>query len=230
LNPLIQRAEGRFLAGYAGLLGRTARVSIQGIENLDRALAGGGPAICAVWHGQSHLVYPIIRRQMDLKRMVLMVVDDDRKHVLESFARGIGAHPFPIGGNDQSIAGARNMIQLVRLLREGRFSYITPDGPDGPPGVAKPGVAFLAARANARVIPLGAHSPGAYRLRRWDRYALPLPFARIRIVVRPPLTLRKGEDSDRFLKVLSEEMTTALLIAEGKIESGASEQAPSFSE
>lgn len=214
LNPLIQRAEGKLLAGYAGLIGRTARLRIHGKQYLDQALAGGGPTIYSVWHGQSHLVYPVIRERMDVKRMVLMVVDDDRKHVLESFARGIGADPFPIGPYDQSISGARNLIRLVRLMRDGRFSYITPDGPDGPARVAKPGVAFLAARAQARVIPLGAFSPLAYRLRRWDRYSLPLPFAPIHIVIRSPMEIGPDEDSSEFLRHLSEEMTLALTMAE----------------
>jgi lysophospholipid acyltransferase (LPLAT)-like uncharacterized protein len=230
LNPFVQRAEGRFLAGYAGLIARTARLSIRGIENLNQALSGDEPTIYSVWHGQSHLVYPVIRNRMDVKRMVVMVVDDERRYVLESFARGIGAQPFPIGPYDPSIAGARNLIRLVRLLRDGRFSYITPDGPDGPGGVAKPGVAFLAARAGAQVIPLGADSPLAYRLRRWDRYSLPLPFARIHVVIRPPLTLARSEDSERFLEALSREMTTALNMAEDRVEVTPVGQFPSDSD
>lgn len=75
-------------------------------------------------------------------------------------------------------------------------------------------MAFLAARSGARVIPLGAYSPDAYQLRRWDRYALPLPFARIRIVICRSLSLGRHEDPDEFLRVLSNEMTSALVEAE----------------
>lgn len=168
----------------------------------------------AVWHGQTHLVYPLIRGRIDLHRMVLMVVDDDRRHVLESFSRAIDVTPFPIGIADQSIAGARNMLRLVRLLRDGRYSYITPDGPDGPPRVAKPGVAFLASRAGALVLPIGSYSAGAYRLRRWDRYALPLPFSRIRVAIRPALSLARDDDPERFLAQLSRELNAAMQTVE----------------
>lgn len=148
--------------------------------------------------------------------MVLMVVDDARRHVLASFARSIDVQPYPIGTSDQSIAGARNMLELVRLLRQGRYrySYITPDGPDGPARVAKPGASFLAARADALVLPIGSYAPWAYRLRRWDRYALPLPFSRIWVAVRPALTLDRGADADPFLSELQVELNEAMRLAE----------------
>lgn len=202
------------LAWYARLLARTVRLTAKGERYLEEALQNERPLILAAWHGQSHLLYPLIRNRVDLSRLVLMVVDDDRRHVLASFARGIGGSPFPISGDDESMAGARNLIQMARLLRSGRFSYIVPDGPDGPARVAKPGIAFLAARAEANVIPFGAHSPGAYRVRRWDRYSLPIPFGRIRVVFRPPIQLASGEDTEAFLKVLSDEMTGAIVEAE----------------
>lgn len=201
------------MACYAKLLARTVRITTEGEHHLQEALATGQPLLFAVWHGQTHLLYPMMRTRLDLKRMVLMVVDDQRRHVLESFARAIDVRPFPIGIANDSVAGARNMLKLVRLLREGRYSYITPDGPDGPARVAKPGVAFLAARARALVLPLGSYSAGAHRLRRWDRYALPLPFARIHVAVRPAQSLNRADEPEPFLKRLSEELDAALLAA-----------------
>lgn len=209
--------EGRFLAAYAKLIARTARVRVSGGQHLDQALAADKPLLFAVWHGQTHLLYPLIRGRIDLKRMVLMVVDDERQHVLARFARSIDVEPFPIGASDQSIAGARNLLELVRLLREGRYSYITPDGPDGPARVAKPGVAFLAARAGALVIPIGSHSPGAYHLRRWDRYALPIPGAPIQVAVEPALALERRGDSQAFLQELTARLTAALHRAESGV-------------
>lgn len=202
------------MAAYAKLVSRTAPVSTVGDANLSAALAAQRPLLFAVWHGQTHLLYPLIRGRLDLRRVVLMVVDDDRRHVLESFARAIDVQPFPIGLADQSISGARNLLELVRLLREGRYSYITPDGPDGPARVAKPGVAFLAARAGALVLPMGSYSPGAYRLRRWDRYALPLPFRPIWVAVRPALTLDRNGDASQFLNELEGELNEAMRLAE----------------
>jgi len=213
----LQQVEGRFLAAYAKLLARTSRLVTSGDQYLDQALATGRPLLFAVWHGQTHLLYPLIRGRIDLSRMVLMVVDDDRRHVLESFARAIKLDPYPIGKADNSMAGARNMIHLVRLLQDGRSSYITPDGPDGPARVAKPGVAFLASRAGALVLPIASHSPGAYHLRRWDRYALPLPFGRIYVAMRPPMSLDRGGDEPAFLQKLEHELDAALELAEAML-------------
>lgn len=192
------------------------RLTLIGERHLVQALSDGRPLLFAVWHGQTHLVYPLIRGRVDLRRLVLMVVDDARRHVLASFARAIQVQPYPIGIADQSIAGARNMLELVRLLRRGdyRYSYITPDGPDGPARVAKPGAAFLAARAGALVLPIGSHTPWAYRLRRWDRYALPLPFSPIWVAVRPALTLERGADPAPFSAALEQELNQTMALAE----------------
>lgn len=185
-----------------------------GEQHLERALAAGRPLLFTAWHGQTHLLYPLIRSRLDLQRFVLMVVDDSRHQVLASFARAIDVQPYSIGIADESIAGARNTLELVRLIRQGRYSYITPDGPDGPARAAKPGVAFLAARAGALVLPTGSHSPGAYRMRRWDRYALPLPFARIRVAIRPALELARSGDQPAFLRELTGQLDQALQMAE----------------
>jgi len=210
VNSLLDQAAGLGLGLYARLLGATVRVRTAGEQHLQQALGSGRPVIFAGWHGQTHLLYPLMHGRLDFSRMVMMVVGDERVDVLSRFARTIGVEPFPVAREDESMSGARNFLRLVQLLRDGRYSYMTPDGPDGPPRVAKPGVAFLAERAGALLVALGAFTRTCYRLRRWDRYALPLPFSRVYASIRPPLSARRGDDHQRLLAALAVELDASI--------------------
>ena len=70
---------------------------------------------------------------------------------------------------------------------------ITPDGPRGPPRVAAPGVAQLAAMAGVRVLPCAAQTSRRRVLGTWDRMVLPLPWGRGVIVCAPPIMVPRNQ-------------------------------------
>jgi lysophospholipid acyltransferase (LPLAT)-like uncharacterized protein len=78
-------------------------------------------------------------------------------------------------GADRALAG------LVRELRAGRDVAVTPDGPRGPAHHFAPGALVAAQRAGAPVVTVGAAAPRSWRLRSWDGFMIPKPFARITI-------------------------------------------------
>jgi lysophospholipid acyltransferase (LPLAT)-like uncharacterized protein len=197
------------LAAYAQMLNRTARFICQGESNLDSALAAGRPVMLASWHGQAHMILPYLISKIDVRRAVVMVVGDARGEVLASFTRKIGGRPLAISGEDQSMGSPRRLLQLVRDLRRMGLAYIHPDGPDGPARVAKPGVAFVAAMVEALVVPIGAWTPSCYHLRRWDRYALPLPYSRIHLVFGESVAFNRQVERMDALQKLSRAMDLA---------------------
>lgn len=73
----------------------------------------------------------------------------------------------------------------VKALLEGARSdgsvALAVDGPRGPAGVAKPGAAWLAVERRLPVACVRAHCDLAWRAGSWDRFMVPLPFARIRV-------------------------------------------------
>lgn len=92
------------------------------------------------------------------------------------------------------MATARKLAQLVKLVKAGRYCYITPDGPFGPSYVMKPGLTYIAQKADAIILPIGAYARHSYQLKRWDRYTIPYPFSRIAVEIGAPLTVEKGMD------------------------------------
>jgi len=93
----------------------------------------------------------------------------------------------------ESMATARKLAELVRRVRQGHDCYITPDGPDGPAYVIKPGAVYIAKKARAAILPVGAYARHGYRLNRWDQYVVPYPFSRISIAIGAPMPVDKEQ-------------------------------------
>ncbi len=145
--------------------------------------------------------------QYDLSRLVLILPDDWRGGTLTVFANKLGVTPFPMNlHGDASMASARQLAKLVRQVKAGRDAYITPDGPEGPSYEIKPGITFIAKKADATILPLGAYARHGYRVPRWDRYVLPYPFSKIAIQIGEPLVV----DKDADLTAVSHHLTQQL--------------------
>jgi lysophospholipid acyltransferase (LPLAT)-like uncharacterized protein len=72
------------------------------------------------------------------------------------------------------------------VLASGRDVVITPDGPRGPAYELGPGIIFLAQKSGAAVLPMNLEYSSCWRLRSWDRFIVPRPFAKVRVVIDPP--------------------------------------------
>lgn len=79
---------------------------------------------------------------------------------------------------------------VLRLLRDDvRHPNLTPDGPRGPRRHFSQGPIFLASRLGLPLVCVGYGYDRPWRLRSWDRFAIPRPFSRARAVFGPPLRL-----------------------------------------
>ena len=84
------------------------------------------------------------------------------------------------------------------------------DGPRGPRGGVKPGVAFLARAAGVPVYPVGVGVGCGRRLHKaWDHFLLPLPFTRAVFVVGAPLERSPTETDTAFSVRLAEALSAA---------------------
>lgn len=86
---------------------------------------------------------------------------------------------------------------LRELMRESeQFNLaITCDGPRGPRRVLAQGAIYLAAKLGLPLVPMGFGYDRPWRLRSWDRFAIPRPYSRARAVLGP--AIRLPADLDR---------------------------------
>ncbi|MGQ0650164.1 MAG: lysophospholipid acyltransferase family protein [Gemmatimonadaceae bacterium] len=160
-------------------LGATWRLRVEG-EDVRTRVRAGEAAVLALWHGE---LLPLVWYHRDQEIAALISTHADG----EVIARVVSSLGFrPIRGSS-SRGGARALLEAVRELQGGRDVAFTTDGPRGPRHVSAPGVGVAAAKAGVPVIPMGAVVDRAWRLRSWDQFVIPKPFARITVRYAPAL-------------------------------------------
>jgi lysophospholipid acyltransferase (LPLAT)-like uncharacterized protein len=209
------------IAGLIGLYLRlalgTTRWRLHGREHVAPHIAGE-PVIIAFWHERQAMMpmlWVIARREGARREGARREGARPRAHTLSSRHRDgrliSGAmrwfHLDVVYGSS-SRGGAAGLRALAALLAAGDHVAITPDGPRGPWREAAPGVAQLAGLAGVRVLPCAAQSSRRAVLKTWDRFIVPLPFARGVIVCEP--TIAVGRDGwKEALPAIAAAMTAA---------------------
>jgi lysophospholipid acyltransferase (LPLAT)-like uncharacterized protein len=160
------------------LLGATWRVRSHGRDTLHARSAGDPRVLYTLWHGE---MLPVLYQHR--VPTAVMISEHRDGEIIASIVKMFGASAFR---GSSSRGGARALLEGVRLLRNGTDVAITPDGPRGPLHSYAPGALLLAYRAGVSVVPIVAHVDRAWRLRSWDAFVIPKPFARVTIVYGTP--------------------------------------------
>lgn len=174
---------------FLRLLARTWRFREVGREDWLARQAAGLPTILALWHGQ---MLPLTAYHRNCGVAVLISEHRDG----EIIARVVRAFGFETIRGSTSRGAARALLELVATLRAGRDVAVTPDGPRGPRFEFAPGALVAAHRAGAAVVGVAAHVDRAWRLRSWDAFEIPKPFARITVAYTPARFFAGGSARD----------------------------------
>lgn len=171
------------------LLARTWRVELRGEPHWPTKDGARVPVVVAVWHG---LMLAPIWTQRNRGIMALASEHGDGEIIARILER-LGYAPPARGSSTHG--GVRGMITMIQALRAGTSLAFTPDGPRGPARVAQPGLFVAAHRADVPIVPMSMHAARAWHLRSWDRYAIPQPFARVRVTIGEPFVPRFDGDA-----------------------------------
>jgi lysophospholipid acyltransferase (LPLAT)-like uncharacterized protein len=163
-------------------LGATLRISDQGVEALEPLWAARRPLIYAVWHGRI-LMVPWLNVQLRRTRGARLArVLASRSRDGEMVARWVQHFGLAVVRGSSSRGGAAALRALAAAVQAGEDVAVVPDGPRGPAERLQPGVVALAALTGAPIVPFGFSARPARRLHSWDRFMVPLPFARAAVV------------------------------------------------
>ena len=176
-------------------LGVTFSVRAEGVDALRPLWRAGRPLIYGVWHGRI-LIVPWLTarfRRTEGARNVRVLASRSRDgELVAAFVRRFG---LEVVRGSSSRGGAAALRALARALQAGDDVAVVPDGPRGPSCRAQAGIVSLAATTGAPIVPLGVSARPARRLQSWDRFLVPVPFARCAVVFGAPV--RVDRDADR---------------------------------
>jgi len=209
LNPFVFKFGyycGPPIAGaYLSLVKLTSRVEVVNEDVIRRVREEYGPGIYTIWHNR--LLYPAYYFGHYRPHAVI-----SRSHDGDLIAHAAGKWGYqPIRGSS-SRGGVHAFIRVVRELEQGRDVVITPDGPRGPREKVQPGVAALARHTGYPVVPVSYDASRRYRFRSWDRFILPLPFSRVKIVMGEPIP--PIDDNDELVERIEAGLREATRVAE----------------
>lgn len=154
--------------------------------------------IFAVWHNRLSLSLTLyenfVRRHQPERKFACLVSASKDGGLL---ARIMELFRVEAVRGSSSKRGAQALRELVAMGELGYDIAITPDGPRGPCYVVRDGVIATAQLTGMTIVPTSYRLNWKIRLKSWDRFQIPLPFARCDIttgrVMRVPRETTEAE-------------------------------------
>jgi lysophospholipid acyltransferase (LPLAT)-like uncharacterized protein len=205
-HPLVIKTIGFVAACVIRLWVGTLRYCYRPLgPNLDPNSRGfTGRFIYAFWH-ENILVPAYHYGRRDVHVLISQHADG------QLIAEVVRHLRFRVVAGSTTRGGVEAVRQMLRLSRPAHLA-ITPDGPRGPRRRVQPGVIYLAARTGLPVVPFGIAYANAWRMRSWDRFAVPRPWSLAVCVTGRPIHVPEnvGKDDLESYRLLVEEQLNAV--------------------
>ncbi len=184
-----QRLTARLISAYVRLVRATARWTIVGGADARALWSRRETLIGAFWHGRLLL----IAHPWPASVPVAALISHHRDG--EIIARAIANLGLAAvrGSSSRGATGAGRSI--LKALGEGTSIVLTPDGPRGPRMRASEGIVAIAQLSGRPIVPASYSAAPAFLLRSWDRFLVPLPFARCVYLFGTPIEVPKDADA-----------------------------------
>lgn len=169
-------AKMRWIVRLGALLVRalaaTWRIRVIGDAGLRAEREAERAVIITLWHGQ---MLPLLYQHRG-EGVAVLISEHRDGEIIARIASALGHRT--VRGSTTRGAG-RALLSMVRQVESGQDIAVTPDGPRGPAKSFAPGALIVAQRTGAAIIPATVVARSAWRLRSWDRFMIPRPFARV---------------------------------------------------
>ena len=192
-------------------LGATWRVRVHGWDAYAARHAAGQRVVLVLWHGQM-----LVCAHAHPLPIAVMISEHRDGEIIAQVLQLLG-HSAVRGSSSRG--GARALLEAARTIASGSDVAITPDGPRGPRHSFAPGALALAFRAGVPVVSLVASADRVWRLRSWDGFEIPKPFARVTVLYSEPRAVVAADvreasaQTDRFAELMRADLDQAKAVA-----------------
>jgi lysophospholipid acyltransferase (LPLAT)-like uncharacterized protein len=137
--------------------------------------------IFCAWHNRLALCLPHyrqVRRRHPSRKLAAVVSASRDGGMLARILELFGVQPVR---GSSSRRGAQALLEMTTFAERGMDLAITPDGPRGPLYIVQDGIMSLAQLTGLPILPASYHVNWKVSVRSWDRFQIPLPFARVEV-------------------------------------------------
>ena len=182
---------GGLVATLIRVIGWTQRMDVEdrcGVLKRDYKQ----PMIWTFWHNRMFVV-PLLTRYAPHRTGAVLTSASKDGAVIAAVMKRFGLKSVR---GSSSRRGGTALLALRGTLEAGEDVAVTPDGPRGPRYKLGPGVVFLAQRTGAGILPIHIEYSRAVRLKSWDRFMIPLPFAKVRVIFDELIFVSREADTE----------------------------------
>ncbi len=173
---------------------RTLRFQVE-----DRSGVIGTPPdqryIGALWHNRLLILPFVIKRYLPERRGAALISASRDGALLADLVERFN---FEVVRGSSSRKGATAIRQLAEVIATGKDVVITPDGPRGPAYELGQGIIFLGQQSGAEVVPINMEYSSCWRAKSWDRFIIPKPFSKVRVIFGPPHRVALTSTEEEF--------------------------------
>lgn len=192
-----QKLTSWLIVGLAKILMGTWRVEWDDRSGLFDG--ENGPLIFCTWHNRLALSMKIyhgyVRRKRPAKGLAALISASKDGGLLADVLEKFDVQPVR---GSSSRRGAQALLEATSWTEKGFHIAITPDGPRGPCYKVQDGIIALAQVTGLPIVPTSVQVSGKICTKSWDRFQIPLPFAKCKVVLSKPISVpREISDSDR---------------------------------
>jgi lysophospholipid acyltransferase (LPLAT)-like uncharacterized protein len=185
----VQISLALLLAAYMGFVRRTTRWSTDNVEAALPLQASGEGFIACTWHSRFLMT---TAGWTKMKQVPHVLISRSRDGNLVAYTSKIlrlgvirGSRRAKISSENKRGAGA--LREMLTAIKNGDCVFMTPDGPRGPRMRLGEGPIRLAKLSGTPVIAYALSTSNKILFNSWDRFMLPLPFGRGKIVFGGPV-------------------------------------------
>ena len=180
--------------GIYRLWARTIRLRVEDPHDVI-GFVRNQPVIFAIWHNRLLMLPRVFDPSFPSRQSYGLISASRDGDLIATFIERSGYGTIRGSSSRKGVIALRKLMDT--LAANGNVLF-TPDGPRGPVYEATPGVVFLAQKSGAPIVPIHMEYSSCWRMKSWDRFVVPRPFATLRAIFGAPISIPPLSDAEQF--------------------------------
>ena len=199
-KPFVIRSLSSLISLYINFVFRTSKWQWLNNDAINKLLETKTPAIICFWHNR---LLMLSKAWIGPQNKVHMLISAHRDGLL--IAETMKHFNILTVAGSSSKGGTQALRNLIKLLKNGDWVGVTPDGPRGPRFKARGGIVQIAKLSGCPIIPVSYATTKRKVLNSWDRFVFCFPFSKGVFIAADPIyvpsTASDKETQEILLKV-----------------------------